>query len=207
MNRSEVKHLFLQGFVALLVLILPIFLLFMIPQLVLFLWSAGLILLNFKKQQNPAVVESKGYQVFEKLLYFQIINWSFGFFFVPIMGVITFIIPITLLVLVFNKERRAKPKFIKWAKYVGFHVFNLLLILTLLSFFPNVGEEGFLVMTIITFINGGNAAIYLNLEPNLPRGKKRTIALFIIIVMMISMALSMFPQYGGGSVFDTLFGG
>lgn len=210
MNKSDIKQLFQEGIVALLVLLPPIFLLFMMPQFVFSLWMTGLLILVFKKRQNPEIRnESKIYRTIERLLYFQIINWSFGFFFIPVMGVIALIIPAVILLLATNKERRANPIFIKWAKYVGFHIFNLVLVLNLLHFAPNIGvlEEALLVLSMIAFVNGGNAVIYLKIEPRVPRGRKRAIALLIILALMISMAISMFPQYGGGSVLGAIFGG
>jgi len=206
MKRTEIKQLLLQGLVALLVLLLPLSLLFTMPQLILSVWLTGLIVLAIARRQNPDIIESKKYQIFEKLLYFQIINWSFGFFFMPMTSLTVIMIPIVMLILAIKKERRATPKFIKWAKYVGFHLFNMILLFALLNFFPNIGGgEGFFVFTIIIFMNGSTAAMYLKFEPRIPR-KKRVLSLLILIAMLIMTTLSMFPQYGGRLI-DIIFGG
>ena len=209
MNRSDIKQLLKEGIVALLVLLGPVLLPFMMPQLVVAVWMSGLIVVVFKKRQYPKIVEeSRLFRNFERLLYFQIINWSFGFFFIPVIEIFIFVIPVAILFLGFNRERRENPTFIKWAKYVGFHIFNLVLIFNLLRFFPNVGaiEEVILVFSTIIFVNSGNAVIYLKVEPKIHRGKKM-VALLIMLVMMISIAISMFPQEGGGSVLGVIFGG
>lgn len=203
MERTEIKRLILQGILALFVLILPVPLLFIFPALVLSLWLTGLILLNFMKRQSPEIIELKKYQTVQRLLYFQIISWAFAFFYLPTMIIIAPIIPVVVLILAFNKQRRENSKFIKWAKYVGFHLFNIILLFILFSFFPNIGgEEGLFALSIITLFNGATAALYLKVEPSI-RPDKRMISLIIMIIMIIVTTMTRFPQDGG----TTIFGG
>jgi len=203
MNKTEIKQLFLQGLLAMLILILPAVLLFVFPALVLSLWLTGLIILIFMKRQNPEIIESKRYQIVQRLLYFQIISWAFAFFYLPTMIIIAPVIPIVMLILGLNKQRRENPKFIKWAKFVGFQLFNIVLLFVLFHFFPNIGgEEGLFALSIITLFNGATAALYLKVEPRIRRDK-RMISLLIMIVMIIVTTITRFPQYGG----TTIFGG
>lgn len=207
MNKNEIKHLLLLLLVSILVLIMPLFVFFTYPPLMLSLWMTGIFTLILMKRKNPEVTKSKKYQMFEKFLYFQIINWAFGYsLFIPELSLIALIILVTMLVLSINKKRRANPKFIKWAKYIGFHLFNLLLMIVLIHYFPNTGEEIFIAIPGIVFVNGGNAALYLILEPKLPQ-RRKLIIFFIAIVMMTMTTLSMFPQYDGRAIFDVIFGG
>jgi len=203
MDKTEVKRLVVQGILALIVLILPIAFLFVFPALVLSLWITGLIILIWKKRQNPRVIESNRFQTAERLLYFQIISWAFAFFYLPLMIIIAPIISIVVLFLAFNKQRRENPKFIKWAKYVGFQLFNIILLFVLFNFFPNIGgEEGLFALSIITLFNGATAALYLKVEPSI-RADKRTLSLIIMIIMIVVTTMTRFPQYGG----TTIFGG
>ncbi|MCL1989720.1 MAG: hypothetical protein FWG67_02405 [Defluviitaleaceae bacterium] len=207
MNKTELKKLFLEGIAGIVVVIFPLVILFTLPQLVLACWLSGLSTLILMKRRNPTVITSKKYQLFEKLLYLQIINWSFAFFFEPVFSLIVFLIPITMLVLAIDKNRRVSRKFLKWATYIGFHLFNWLLLLILIGFFPEIGGiEGISVLPVITFINGGYGAIYLSLEHRLTRGRK-IIALMIVLAMMIMMTVSRFPQDGHVSLFERMFGG
>jgi len=207
MNRTEIKNLFFQGLAGIAVLFLAFFILFTFAPILLALWATGLVMLFLMKRQNAEIVESRGYQIFQKLLYFQIINTIFAFFFVPIFNTLTLLTPVVILVLAVSKERRAKPEFVKWAKYVGFHCFNWLVLMVLIALFPNMGgEEALFGLSLITLINGAHGVFYLKLEQKLPP-KRRFFVLVILAVMMVSMAISMFPQAGNISLFDALFRG
>jgi len=207
MNGIEIKKLLLLVVVAGLVLLMPLFVFIIFAPLMISLWMTGIFALIMMRRKNPAIVESKRYQAFERWLYFQIINWSFGFFvFIPELHLIAIMVVATIAVLALNKQRRTSLKLIKWAKYVGFHIFNLALIITLMHNFPSIGEQAFVAIPTIVFINGGNAAFYLMLEARLPQ-RRRLLTLFIIITMMVAMTLSMFPQADGVAILDLIFGG
>lgn len=207
MNKTDVKALIKEGIIAMLVILPPsILVLIMGGPFVLLIWMIGLLVIRFKRRENPQIAEeSRVFRNFERLLYFQIINWSFGFFFV--FGIFTILIPVVLIVFAMNKERRADPTFIKWAKYVGFHTFSLSLVMGLLFLAPNMGEPEVVLIALpmIAFVNGGNAVIYLKLEPMVPSGRKKITSLLMILALMVVMAITMFPQYGGASVLDAIF--
>jgi len=207
MNQIEIKELLIQGLAGVAVLFLGFFLLFTSFPVMFALWATGLVMLFLLKRQNPEIVESQKYKIFQKLLYFQIINIVFAFFFVPIFNTLAFLIPIIVLILAISKERRADPKFIKWAKYIGFHCFNWIVLMVLVLLFPNIGgEEALFGLSMIMIVNGLHAVFYLKIERKLP-SKRKFVILGIVTIVMISMAMSMFPQEGNVSVFNIIFGG
>lgn len=206
MNKQEIKKLLKQAVLAAIVLFLPLILLFTLPPAVLSLWLTGIIVLYFKKRQHPELAESIKFQMIEKLLYLQIITWSFAFFFAPFLNLITVLIPIITFVLALKKSRRSDPQFIKWAKYIGFHIINFISLLALVMLYPNLGETGIFGLSIITFVNSAYAVVYLKLESKIPRQRK-VISLIILLIIMASMTLSMFPQEDNISLFNTIFGG
>ena len=208
MNKKIIKEQVLLAILAIVALIMPFFVFMLLPPLMLSLWVTGILALFVTKRNNPEIVEAKRYQLFEKLLYFQIINWAFGYFiFILELQLIAWLIPIVLLVLSLNKKRRTSDRFMKWVKYVGFHVFNLILILVLFNYFPSIGEGAFAVIPLITFFNGMTAAIYLTFLKKRPLGRKRIFALIIILLMMTGTIVSLFPQASGIPVLELIFGG
>jgi hypothetical protein len=208
MDKKKIKERILLGTLALLALIMPFFVFVFLPPLMLSLWATGICALFMAKRKNAKVSDTKRYQMLEKLLYFQIINWAFGYFiFIQVLHLIVWVIVIVLIVLSLNKNRRTNNKFIKWAKYVGFHLFNLALILVLFNNFPYIGEGGFAVIPLITFLNGITAAIYLTALKGLPSGGKRIFALIIILLMMAGTVVSAFPQASGIPVIELILGG
>ena len=207
MNKTDIKKLLLESVSAFLSLIPAFVLVFIWPAILFSLWATGLIILFFRKRQNPSIVESKKHQLIEKFLYFQIITVSFAFFFLPVLNLMVFLLPIIFIGLAINKKRRADAIFIKWAKYAGFHFLNFGLLLILTYFFPDIGaEEGLISLALITLVNSIYAVIYLKLESRIPRQKKG-LALLIIFVIIVSMTMNMFPQAGDASLFQQLFGG
>ena len=206
MNRTELKQLLLQGLIALVVLTISLILLFMFPPLILSIWASGVIIFAVMKRKNPEHLETKKYQTLQKLFYFQMINLSFGFFFILPLGIVALTISIITLFWMFKKERRENPKFIKWAKYIGFYFFTFVVLNILHTIFPNIGsEEGLLVFAVITFINGATAAIYLRVEPKI-HPARRLIALLIVVAMIGMTTITMFPQYDGSRILN-IFGG
>jgi len=206
MNKQELRKILIEIFFAAVVLILPLPLLFIAPQVVVSLWGTGLIVAMLKKRQNPEITASKKFQLFERGLYFQIITWCFAFFFLPLLDLIVFIIPLVACALIFIKKKRENPATLKWVKYIAFHVVNLVFLFLLLSNFPDIGEAGIFGLSITTFVNSGYAVFYIKMERKIPPSK-RLLTLVIIVLVIGSMTLSMFPQAGDLSVLQQLFGG
>lgn len=208
MNKKVIKEVVIMGILMIFALMMPFFVFMILPPLMLSLWLTGVILLVMAKRKNPQIEGDKRYQIFEKLLYFQIINWAFAYFiFIPVLNLMALVILIVLVVLSFNKERRTNAIYIKWVKYVCFHLFNLAFVLVLLNNFPSIGEAAFAIIPLLTFINGITAAAYLSMINKLPAGRIRIFVLIIFLVMMAGTVLSLFPQESGIPVIDTIFGG
>lgn len=207
MNKREVKKLLLDFVIASLTLLVGLLLFILNPEILLSLWLTGIIILYFKKRQNPDLATSKKFQLISRLLYFQVITISFAFFFIPSsLSLLTPFIPIVVFLLTLNKKRRSDETFIKWTKYVGFHVFNMVLLLTLLSFFPEIGgEEAFFNLILITLINSIYAVVYLKIEPKI-QPQKKLFSLLMMLFIITSMTMSWFPQQDG-NLFQQLFGG
>jgi len=206
MNKTELKQLFLQMLLAAVVLLVPLPILFISPQIVASIWSTAIVVLFLKKKQEPELSQNKKYNFITRMLYLQMITWSFAFFFVPVIGLFTIIIPVVTLILLASKKRRENKQLIKWSKYVGLHTFSMMVLLTLLSFFPDIGEVGLFSFSVITFVNSGYMVVYLRLEQRIVESKRR-IALIVILLVMASMAMSMFPQESGLSILQQIFGG
>lgn len=208
MNKKVIKEVVILGILMILTLIMPFLVFMFVPPLMLSLWITGILVLLMAKRKHPHIEQNKKYQLFEKLLYFQIINWAFAYFiFIPVLNLMAFSILIVLMVLSFNKERRTSAKYIKWLKYVCFHVFNLTLIIILLNNFPSIGEASFAIIPLITFINGITAAAYLSMVNKLPAGRTRIFVLIIFLLMMAGTVVSLFPQESGIPVIESLLGG
>jgi len=159
------------------------------------LWMTGLTMLILIKRKNPEVVETSKYQLVEKFLYFQIINWIFGFsLFIELFLLVAIILPLVMVALAFKKERRENPKFIKWSKYIGFHIFNFIVLFVLASISDShMAMEQLMAIPVILFVNGCNAAFYLTIESKFPTGKWRFIILAVVLVMMATLTINMFP--------------
>jgi len=210
MNKTEIKKILLDALMGFLALMPALVMLFTVPEVLISLWLTGLVVILYlvKKRQDLEIVESPKFQLICRLLYFQIITISFAFIFLPtLLSFIALVIVLCMMIGALGKKTRQKPLFIKWAKYVGFHVFNTLLLLTLLSFFPNIGEEEALFsLAIITFINSLYGVVYLKIESKIQRDKK-LMALLIMVAIVVVMTMNLFPQAGDTTLFQQLFGG
>lgn len=206
MNKKAMKETLIFIILAIFTLVSPVFVVFYLPQLLLSLWATGVASLHLLKRQNPRVVENKKFQWFEKLLYFQIINWTFaGFLWLPTLVIMMPIVVLTLLFFGLNPVSRAHKKFQKWCQYVGFHIFNLALMVVLFLRFPNVGYEAVVVMPTILFLNGVTAAFCMLTLEKTPNGKKKGLVLALFFLMMVATTVSLFPQATGLSLFQLIF--
>jgi len=197
MKKNEIKRLLLLSLTSIIVLVIPIFIFEISIPFMLSLWMTGLTMLILIKRKNPEVVETPRYQLVEKFLYFQIINWIFGFsLFIELFLLAVIVLPLVMIVLALKKERRENPKFIKWSKYIGFHIFNFIVLFVLATI--NVGDsyigiEGVMAIPVILFVNGCNAAFYLTIESKFPTGKWRFVILAVALVTMATLTINMFP--------------
>ncbi|MCL2560674.1 MAG: hypothetical protein FWE07_09325 [Turicibacter sp.] len=208
MKKKMIKEIAFLAVLGAIVLIVPLFIFFLLPPLMLSLWATGLFTLLFMKHRDPEVVENKKYQLFEKFLYFQIINWAFaGFFFFAELALMVFIIIIVFVVLALNKEKRTSEKFVKWLTYVVLHFFSLTVILLLGQRFPEMGEPAIVVIPMITMFNGVTAAFYMKTVKLMPKGGKRMLTLAIFLFMMLGTIVSLFPQESGIPLMQVIFGG
>jgi len=195
MKKHEIKRLLLLSITSMIVLLIPMFVFGISVPLMLSLWLTGLVILVLIKRKNLEAVETPKYQLFEKFLYFQMINWIFGFsLFVGLFFLIVIALPLVMSVLALKKEQRKNPKFIKWSKYIGFHLFNFIVVFILASTADSyIAQEELMVLPVIIFINGCNAAFYLTVESKFPAGKWRIAVLAVALVMMATLTTSMFP--------------
>lgn len=203
-----IKEVMILGILAILTLIMPLFIFVFLPPLMISLWITGIFALFFTKRNNPKIVAHKRYQLFENLLYFQLINWAFAFFiFIPVLNLIAMVILIVMMFLLVNKEKRTSDKYKKWAKYIGFHVFNLVLILILWNNFPDVGLDAFAIIPLITFFNGLVAAAYFKFMNRLPADRKSIVLLILFLLMTARTVVSSFPQASGIPIIELIFRG
>jgi len=201
MDKRVIRSWLIEALLAFIVIIVPFFLAFMwegmVPAIV-SLWATALILMWNARKQNPDVKNKTRYQILEKFLYFQIINLSFALWLIfPIFTFVAIIMIIVLIILLIKTRKDPTPKIIKWAKYIGLHIFNWTLLLFLLGRSYEIINEAILVaMPIVTFINGMQAAFFIKLEAAMFKGKgsKKIIVLLIIIAMMVSTAFSILPR-------------
>ena len=195
MKKHEIKRLLLLSLTSIIVLMIPIFVFGISIPLMLSLWLTGLVMLVLIKLKNPEAVETPKYQLFEKFLYFQMINWIFGFsLFIGLFFLIVIVLPLVMLTLALKKEQRKNPKFIKWSKYIGFHLFNFMILFILASISNSyVAIEELMMLPVIIFINGCNAAFYLTIESKFPAGKGRIVILAVVLMMMATLTITMFP--------------
>ena len=208
MDKKLTKEMIILALLTIFALIMPFFVFMLFPPFMLSFWISGLLILSLTKRKNPDVINTKRYQLFEKLLYFQMINWAFAYFiFILELQLIAWLILIVLFVLSLKKERRTNARFTRWVKYVGFHLYNLALILVLLNHFPDVGGGAFVTIPLITFFNGLTAATYLTLIKKAPSRNRTRLTLIIILIMMAGTVVSLFPQATGVSVIELILGG
>ena len=199
MDKKVIRRWLLEALLAFIVLIVPFFLAFMgevmVPGIV-SLWATALILMWNARKQNPDVVQKTRYQVFEKFLYYQIINLSFALWMIfPMLTLVAIITIIVLVVLLIKTRKDPSPKVIKWAKYTGLLMFNWVLLLVVAGRAYEISDEIILgFKPIVTFMNGAQAALFIKLEEAMFKGGKKIFALIIIIAMMVSTALAMFPR-------------
>ena len=201
MNKLVIRRWLLEALLAIVVLAVPFFLVFMgtsmVPALVSF-WATALILLRNARKQNPDVTLKTRYQVFEKFLYFQIINLSFALWLVfPMLTLVAIVTVIVLVIMLIKTRKEPNLKVVKWAKYTGFQVFNLVLLVILMGTTSEVSDEAIffvMPMIMITFINGIQSAFFMKLEQAMVAGGKQLISWFIILAMIVTTAWSMFPR-------------
>ena len=199
MDRKTMRRLLLEGLLAMTLLVIPFFLLFLgsfvVPAL-LSAWATTLIIVRNMQKQNPAINEKTGFQLVEKFLYFQAVNMAFAFgLIIELMTLLAIGIVVTLVVLLLKARKNPSEKLRKWSKYIALHVFNLVVLVVLMNTFTEVQIEVLVfVLPIITFINGLQAAFYIRLEQNLRRRMHKRIAVIIILAMIVSTAWQMFPN-------------
>ena len=199
MDRKTMRRLLLEGLLAITILIIPFFLLFLgsfvVPAL-LSAWATILIILRNMQKQDPAISEKTWFKLVEKFLYFQVVNMAFAFgLIIELMTLLVVAIVITLVVLLIKSRKSPSEKLTKWAKYIALHVFNFSVLLILMSTFVEVQIDILVfVLPIITFINGLQAAFYIRLEQNLRSKMHKIIAVIIILTMIVSTAWQMFPN-------------
>lgn len=198
MDKLVIRRWLLEALLAIIVLVVPFFLIFMgtfmMPALVSF-WATALVLMRNVSKQNPEIVQSTKYLMFEKLLYFQIINIAFALFFFPLFMLVAIVTVVVLLGLLFKTRKEPSLKVIKWAKYTGLHIFNWILLFILSGLVDEVSYEMIIfVMPMITFINGMQAAFFMKLEQVMFAGGRKLIALLIVLVMIGTTTWRMFPR-------------
>ena len=199
MGKKTIKYWLREGSIAVIVLAIPFALLFLgtfvVPAL-LSIWATLFVLIRNWRKQNPAINEKNWFKELERFFYFHVVNMAFAFaLLVELMTLLTIGITIALAIVLLKQRKNASAKTIKWTKYIVLHLFNLGVLLLLIGTFADVELQILIfVLPIITFLNGIQAAFFIQLEQNLKPGLHKAIATIIILVMVASTAWQMFPS-------------
>lgn len=199
MKRTTIRQWLLEGIIAIIMLIIPFFLLSLgeiILPAILSAWATIFILTRHARKSNPEVKEKTWFLLLEKFLYFQVINMAFAFALIAeLMTILAFGLVITIVVAMLKTRNNPSVDLVKWSKYVALHVLNLIVLLFLISTTIEVEVEVLVfVLPIITFINGIQAAFFLKVAKKFKSGMHKILATIIILFMIISTAWQMFPN-------------